>query len=214
MGYDFTGKSGQQINGVHVRVADSNGVRFEGVLDGHGRVGAVQVFSMAQSKDGDLSVAGLSDNVNSVERVWDERCWAPIGIKDVQVGDAIIVNGRTYPVCDVGLSDLGQFRDGYVFKSKMETLDGKYGTVSFPAAAVEGALRLKAGVVSPDGSGQGIYEGSDGNLWISDCYGKIVKVSKQNYQAISTNGMISPDAYPFVKTTDDARYDEDDDDND
>lgn len=214
MGYDFTGKSGQQINGVHVRAVDNNGVRFEGVLDEHGRVGALQVLSMAQADDGGSVVAGLSNNVKSVERVWDERCWAPISIKAVQPGDAIIVNGRTYPVCDVGMSDLGQFRDGYVFKSKMETLNGKYGDVSFPAAAVDGALSLKAGIVSPDGSGQGIYKGSDGNLWISDCCGNIVKVSKQNYRIISTNGMISPDAYPFVKTTDDARYDEDDDDND
>lgn len=214
MGYDFTGKSGQQINGVHVRAVDNNGVRFEGVLDEHGRVGTLQALSMAQDDDGGSVVAGLSSNVKSVERVWDERCWAPISIKAVQVGDAIIVNGKTYPVCDVGMSDLGQFRDGYVFKSKMETLNGEYGEVSFPAAAVDGALSLKAGIVSPDESGQGIYEGSDGNLWISDCCGKIVKVSKQNYRIIRTNGMISPDAYPFVKITDDARYDEDDDDND
>lgn len=208
MGYDFTGKSSQQINGVHVRAVDNNGVRFEGALDGHGRVGALQALSMAQADDGESVVAGLGGNVKSVERVWDERCWAPISIKAVQPGDAIIVNGRTYPVCDVGMSDLGQFRDGYVFKVKMETLNGRYGDVSFPAAAVDGALSLKAGIVSPGGSGQGIYKGSDGNLWISDCYGKIVKVSKQNYQAICANGMISPDAYPFVKITDDARYDE------
>lgn len=214
MGYDFTGKSSQQINGIHVRAVDDNGVRFEGVLDGHGRVGALQVLSMAQAGNGGSVVAGLSGNVKNVERVWDERCWAPISIKAVQPGDAIIVNGRTYPVCDVGMSDLGQFRDGYVFKVKMETLNGKYGDVSFPAAAVDGALSLKAGIVSPGGSGQGIYKGSDGNLWISDCYGKIVKVSKQNYQAICTNGMISPDAYPFVKITDDARYDEEDNDHD
>lgn len=214
MGYDFTGKSSQQINGIHVRAVDDNGVRFEGVLDGHGRVGALQVLSMAQAGNGGSVVAGLSGNVKNVERVWDERCWAPISIKAVQPGDAIIVNGRTYPVWDVGMSDLGQFRDGYVFKVKMETLNGRYGDVSFPAAAVDGALSLKAGIVSPGGSGQGIYKGSDGNLWISDCYGKIVKVSKQNYQAICTNGMISPDAYPFVKITDDARYDEEDNDHD
>lgn len=214
MGYDFTGKSSQQINGIHVRAVDDNGVRFEGVLDGHGRVGALQALSMEQADDGESVVAGLSGNVKSVERVWDERCWAPISIKAVQAGDAIIVNGRTYPVWDVGMSDLGQFRDGYVFKVKMETLNGRYGDVSFPAAAVDGALSLKAGIISPGGSGQGIYKGSDGNLWISDCYGKIVKVSKQNYQAICTNGMISPDAYPFVKITDDARYDEEDNDHD
>lgn len=214
MGYDFTGKSSQQINGIHVRAVDDNGVRFEGVLDGHGRVGALQALSMEQADDGGSVVAGLSGNVKSVERVWDERCWAPISIKAVQAGDAIIVNGRTYPVWDVGMSDLGQFQDGYVFKVKMETLNGRYGDVSFPAAAVDGALSLKAGIVSPGASGQGIYKGSDGNLWISDCYGKIVKVSKQNYQAICTNGMISPDAYPFVKITDDARYDEEDNDHD
>lgn len=204
MGYDFTGKPASQVNGMYVRVVKSSGIRVEGRLTGNGRIGGLQVLDWNPDGDDGPVVAGLSDQVTSVERIWDCRCWSPVAVKNAREGDAIVVNGRTYPVCRVDDSDAERFREGRVFKSRMETLDGKYAGISFPSAAVDCALRLNMSATSPT-DGKGIYKGSDGNLWIRDCYGTIVKieVAGQSYRTVSTDGVISPDAYPFVKVTDD-----------
>lgn len=206
MGYDFTGMKADEIDGIHVRVIGSD-TCTEGRLNNEGKVDGHQAFDMGINGRGESVVEGLTDWTIGVEKIWDERYWNSFPVDDVRDADAVVVNGKAYPMLNVVSADDADYStDNLVVESRREDENGDRKPIGIPAPAISCVLELKEDVVSP-ANGAGLYKDAGGNLWINS-YDFIVKIEpsrivKNEYRAVLVGRVIDPDAFPFVKVSED-----------
>lgn len=190
--------SGKDINGVHVRILYKDDSILEGRVGADGRVNGRQVFDMTGEGD-HAKVAGKDTNISLIIKLWDERYWKQIEGMPEQ-GDAVIIDGTAYPVCDV--RPIAGEEDGYEIVSSEENWEsGDLETVSFSLDQVSCVIRRRMGVLPPDA--EGLYKGADDNFWVYDRFGTLTRIGSVGgtflAQTVKNTDTINPDAYPFNK---------------
>lgn len=202
------GMKADRIEGIYVRVTRRNDCT-DGRLDSKGKVDDRQAFKIGANEKGEPIVEGLSDDTISVERIWDERYWFDFlpDADSIRDADAVIVDGKAYPLLNVVSADnLDYSTDNLVVESIREDENGERRRISFPVPAISHVLELKEDAVSP-AKGSGLYRDRKGDLWINS-YGFLVKIERPNedrddYRAVLADNAVEPDAFPFVKISDD-----------
>ena len=110
-------------------------------------VGSDEGITVLFSKDGSFR---LTEGIECLDLVWDERDWERIDVKDLRDGDAVVANGVLYKVRAMGLQDEHPF-----------VLADAPGRLSIDLRLVSCALRRKMKVpVKP-----GFYKDTLGEFW-------------------------------------------------
>ncbi|WP_416517006.1 hypothetical protein [Bifidobacterium asteroides] len=97
----YEGIARNEIEGKHVRAVMDSGTVIEGRLAFWGK----WLVTAGSPSEGNYVLRGigesrwlLTENVESLELVWDEHDWGLIDVKDLHHGDAVVANGRLYKV--------------------------------------------------------------------------------------------------------------------
>ena len=95
-----------EFEGKHVRAVMDSGAVIEGCL----KYWDSQLVTIGSLSEGNYVLRGsgkdfweLTKDVKRLDLVWDERDWDRIDVKDVRVGDAVVVDGVLYEVTNASL---------------------------------------------------------------------------------------------------------------
>lgn len=143
----------EEIEGKHVRAVMDSGTVIEGRLAFWGK----WMVTAGSPIEGNYVLGGseesrweLTERVECLDLVWDERDWDRIEVKDVRHGDAVVVNGR---LCTVDKAWPGDYHPQVVTDAP--------GRMLIDLCLIPFALRRKVNVPAKPG----FYKDTLGRFW-------------------------------------------------
>ena len=152
----YEGIARDEIEGKHVRAVMDSGTVIEGRLAfwGPGMVTAGSPI------EGNYVLGGseesrweLTERVECLDLVWDERDWTRIDVWDLRDGDAVVANGRLYRVAV-----------SWVHEDPPQVVTDTPSRMRIDLSLVSCALRRKAKVHIP--ATAGFYKDRTGSYWV------------------------------------------------
>ena len=152
----YEGIARDEIEGKHVRAVMDSGTVIEGRLAFWGK----WMVTAGSPIEGNYVLGGseesrweLTERVECLDLVWDERDWTRIDVKDLRDGDAVVANGRLYKV-DVS----------WVHEDPPQVVTDTPSRMRIDLSLVSCALRRKTKVHIP--AKAGFYKDRTGSYWV------------------------------------------------
>ena len=146
----------EEIEGKHVRAVMDSGTVIEGRLAFWGK----WLVTAGSPIEGNYVLGGseesrweLTERVECLDLVWDERDWTRIDVKDLRDGDAVVANGRLYQV-DVS----------WAHEDPPQVVTDTPSRMRIDLSLVSCALRRKMKVHIP--AKAGFYKDRTGSYWV------------------------------------------------
>ena len=152
----YEGIARDEIEGKHVRAVMDSGTVIEGRLAFWGK----WMVTAGSPIEGNYVLGGseesrweLTERVECLDLVWDERDWDRIDVRDLRDGDAVVANGRLYKV-DVS----------WVHEDPPQVVTDTPSRMRIDLCLVSCALRRKTKVHIP--AKAGFYKDRTGSYWV------------------------------------------------
>ncbi|MCT8158191.1 hypothetical protein [Bifidobacterium polysaccharolyticum] len=146
----------EEIEGKHVRAVLSSGTAIEGRLEFWGK----WLVTAGSPIEGNYVLGGseesrweLTERVECLDLVWDERDWTRIDVRDLRDGDAVVSNGRLYRVAV-----------SWAHEDPPQVVTDTPSRMRIDLSLVSCALRRKRKVHIP--AKAGFYKDRTGSYWV------------------------------------------------
>ena len=152
----YEGIARDEIEGKHVRAVMDSGTVIEGRLAFWGK----WMVTAGSPIEGNYVLGGseesrweLTERVECLDLVWDERDWTRIDVRDLRDGDAVVANGRLYRVAV-----------SWVHEDPPQVVTDTPSRMRIDLSLVSCALRRKTKVHIP--AKAGFYKDRTGSYWV------------------------------------------------
>ncbi|MCX8647101.1 hypothetical protein J3U01_01520 [Bifidobacterium sp. B4107] len=152
----YEGIARDEIEGKHVRAVMDSGTVIEGRLAFWGK----WMVTAGSPIEGNYVLGGseesrweLTERVECLDLVWDERDWTRIDVRDLRDGDAVVANGRLYRVAV-----------SWVHEDPPQVVTDTPSRMRIDLSLVSCALRRKTKVHIP--ATAGFYKDRTGSYWV------------------------------------------------
>ena len=146
----------EEIEGKHVRAVMDSGTVIEGRLAFWGK----WMVTAGSPIEGNYVLGGseesrweLTERVECLDLVWDERDWTRIDVRDLRDGDAVVANGRLYRVAV-----------SWAHEDPPQVVTDTPSRMRIDLSLVSCALRRKTKVHIP--AKAGFYKDRTGSYWV------------------------------------------------
>ena len=146
----------EEVEGKHVRAVMDSGTVIEGRLAFWGK----WMVTAGSPIEGNYVLGGseesrweLTERVECLDLVWDERDWTRIDVRDLRDGDAVVSNGRLYRVAV-----------SWAHEDPPEVVTDTPSRMRIDLSLVSCALRRKTKVHIP--AKAGFYKDRTGSYWV------------------------------------------------
>ena len=146
----------EEIEGKHVRAVMDSGTVIEGRLAFWGK----WMVTAGSPIEGNYVLGGseesrweLTERVECLDMVWDERDWTRIDVKDLRDGDAVVANSRLYRVAV-----------SWAHEDPPQVVTDTPSRMRIDLSLVSCALRRKTKVHIP--AKAGFYKDRTGSYWV------------------------------------------------